>query len=127
MKDEIQLVIECPGQLRDQCRADQAGRGGAARVAVGPVDSGLMVLSGSALACLTVPSESRTLTSTCEFALGNVSELSIRGICEKALSCTVLFFNMYFFVWAGSSLQLVGSSALTRDQTWAPCVGSMES
>ena len=60
-----------------------------------------MMLPGSTLACLTVPSESRTLTSTCEFALGNVSELSIRGICEKALSCTVLFFNMYFLSGLG--------------------------
>ena len=82
------------------------------------------MLSGSALACLTMPSESRTLTSTCELALGNVSELSIRGVCEKALSCTVLFVNMYLFVWAGSSLQLVGSSSLTRDQTWAPALGA---
>ena len=96
-------------------------------VPVGPVDSGLMMLSGCALACLTMPSGSRTLTSTCELALGSVSEPSIRGVCEKDLSCTVLFFNMHFFVWARSSLQLVGSSALTRDQTWAPCTGSTES
>lgn len=66
-------------------------------VPVGPVDSGLMMLSRCALACLTVPSGSRTLTSTCELALGNVSEPSIRDVCEKDLSCTILFFNMYFF------------------------------
>ena len=37
------------------------------------------------------------------------------------------FFNIAFFGCTGSQMQLEGSSSLTRDQTWAPCSGSVVS
>ena len=43
-------------------------------------------------------------------------------------SIQFFFFNfIYLFGCSGSQLQHVGSSSLTRDQTWAPCAGSSES
>ena len=126
VKDEIQLVIECPGQLRDQRRADRAGRGGAAGVAVRPVDSGLMVLSGSALACLTVPSESRTLTSTCEFALGNVGELSIGASVKKPFPAP-FYFLICIFCLGWVFIAACGIQCPDQGSNLAPCVGSTES
>ena len=39
------------------------------------------------------------------------------------------FLNVYFYLFGctGSWLNHVGSSSLTRDQTWGPCIGSAES
>ena len=37
------------------------------------------------------------------------------------------FFNIYSFGCTGSQSRHLGSSSLTRDQTWTPCTGSMES
>ena len=42
-----------------------------------------------------------------------------------------MFFKVFIFIYvfdcAGSYLQHVGSSSLTRDQTCVPCIGSLES
>ena len=37
------------------------------------------------------------------------------------------FLNIAFFGCTGFQMQHEGSSSLTRDQTWAPCSGSVES
>ena len=38
-----------------------------------------------------------------------------------------IFFNIYLFSCTRSRLRRLGSSSLTRDQTWVPCFGSSES
>ena len=39
------------------------------------------------------------------------------------IQLVIFFISLYLFIWLGH----VGSSSLTRNWTWAPCVGSMES
>ena len=39
----------------------------------------------------------------------------------------LLFLSIYLFGCAEFSLQRVGSSSLSRDQTWVPCIGSAKS
>ena len=43
------------------------------------------------------------------------------------LSFFLFFLNIAFFGCTGFQMQHEGSSSLTRDQTWAPCSGSVES
>ena len=47
----------------------------------------------------------------------------------SAVDMNVLFLFFFFNLcgYAGSQLWHMGSSFLTRDRTWAPCIGNAES
>ena len=41
---------------------------------------------------------------------------------------SIFFFNIYFYLAVlGLSFSMWGSSSVTRDRTWVPCIGSAES
>ena len=46
---------------------------------------------------------------------------------SASLPVLLLLIFMYLFGCTGSQLQHAGSSSVTRDQTWEPCIESMES
>ena len=46
---------------------------------------------------------------------------------RKDLGGLISFFKTYLFGCSGSQLQHVGSSSLSGDRTWSPCVGNAKS
>ena len=52
---------------------------------------------------------------------------SLVSACGLFFCFFFLMFNVYLFGCIQPQLQYAGSSSLTRDQTWAPCIGNMES
>ena len=59
-----------------------------------------------------------------QFRRGKKKKLSQIFMFVDLSPLALFFFNVYFLIYAalGVKLQHVGSSSLTRDWTWAPCI-----